>query len=343
MAKFNVKVFYAYMFISECKPIYAFYTIMFINRGLSVADVAVLMALWSAFAIIFEIPSGILADRWNRRNLLAIRDILHGCCFIIWFFSHTFPMFAVGFAFWAVAGAFGSGTEEGLLYDNLKSDRCEESFTKVYGKAKLCANMGVVAGIASGGILVGFISIEAIALISAAVCFVNVMVALRIREKNFYSERLDKESISFFNTFKDAGVFLKGSKVALVSVLFLVLFAGIGNYLDEFDALIINDFQLSNIWVSVILSVRCAFVAVGNILAPTVQRKINSVKRIFLLYGISCAVLIVFSVIWNQYAIPIFGLCFMIMAITEILLVNALQSEVKEEGRATVMSFFKVG
>ena len=33
----------------------------------------------------------------------------------------------------------------------------------------------------------------------------------------------------------------------------------------------------------------------------------------------------------------------MLMAITQILLVDALQKEIKEEGRATVMSFFGVG
>jgi len=123
----------------------------------------------------------------------------------------------------------------------------------------------------------------------------------------------------------------------------LVLFASLGGYLDEFDALIINDFQLSNIWVSAILTVRFVFIALGDLLAPMVQKKISSIKQIFLLNGLACTFLTIFAVIWNQYVILIFGLSFMIMAITEILLVNALQNEIKEEGRATVMSFYSVG
>ena len=343
MTLFNVKVLYTYKFISECLPIYAFYTILFIERGKSVTDVAVLIALWSVFSIVFEIPSGILADRWNRRNMLAMAAVSQGLCFIIWFFSHTFLMFAIGFVFWAIAGALASGTEEGLIYDNLKSDGCEESFTKVYGKAKFYANAGAIVGIASAGIIASFFSIETIALLSAAICFTNVIFALQIREKNFYSEQLNEESTNFFETFKEAGVFIKGSRVALVSILFLVFFASLGGYLDEFDALIINDFQLSNIWVSVILTVRFVFVALGNIPAPIVQKKISSIRQLFLLNGIACTFLTTFAVIWNQYVILIFGLSFMIMAITETLLVNVLQSEIKEEGRATVMSFYGVG
>jgi len=343
MKTFNVKALYIYKFISQCLPIYAFYTILFIQRGKSVTDIAILIALWSVFSIIFEIPSGILADRWNRRNMLAIAAVLQGVCFIIWFFSHTFLMFALGFVFWAIAGAFSSGTEEGLIYDNLKSDGCEENFTKVYGKAHFYANIGTIVGIASAGVMVSFISIEAIALLSAAICFINVIFALQIRERNFYSEGLNEENMGSFETLKEAGAFIKGSGIALVSILFLVLFASLGGYLDEFDALIINDFQISKIWVSVILTIRFAFIALGDILAPMVQKKISSIKQIFLLGGLACIFLTIFAVLWNQFAILIFGVAFMGMAITEILLVNALQNEIKEEGRATVMSFYGIG
>ena len=343
MTVFNVKALYIYKFISQCLPIYAFYTILFIERGKTVTDIAVLIALWSVFTIVLEVPAGMLADRWNRRNMLAIAAVLQGVCFIIWFFSHSFLLFAIGFAFWALAGAFTSGTEEGLIYDNLKSDGCEEDFTKVYGKAQFYANIGTIAGIASAGIIASFIPIEVIALISAAICFANVGFALRIRERNFYAEQLGERSTGFFETLKEAGGFLKGNKLALVSIVFLVLFVSLGNYLDEFDALIINDFALSNIWVSAILTVRFAFVALGDILAPIVQKKISSMKQVFLLSGLGCVLLSIFALIWNQYAILIFGLAFMIMAIAEILLVNALQNEIKEEGRATVMSFYSVG
>ena len=343
MTVFHVKTLYIYKFIGQCLPIYAFYTILFLERGKSVTDIAILIALWSVFSIVFEVPAGVLADRWNRRNMLAIAAVLQGLCFVIWFFSHTFLMFAIGFAVWALAGAFTSGTEEGLIYDNLKSDGCEDSFTKVYGRAQFYANIGTIVGIVSAGIMASFIPVEVIALISAAICFLNVIFALQIREKNFYSERTDSETTGFFETCKEASGFIKGSGLALASISFLVLFASLGGYLDEFDALIINDFQLSYIWVSVILTVRFAFIALGDILAPVVQKNISSIKQIFLLNSLACALLTVFALIWNQFAILIFGLAFMCMAITEILLVNALQNEIKEEGRATVMSFYSIG
>lgn len=324
-------------------PIYAFYTILFIQRAMSVTDIAVLLAIWSLFTIVFELPSGVLADRWNRRNMLAIAAALQGLCFTLWFFSHSFLMFAVGFVFWAIAGAFISGTEEGLTYDNLKCDGNEEDFARVYGKARFCANMGTVTGVVSGGIIASFVNIESIALISAIICFVNVIIVLQIREKNYYSERLDEESQEFFKTFQEAVIFLKGNRGALISILFLVLFVSLGEYMDEFDALIVHDFKLSNIWVSVILTVRFVFIALGDILAPIIQKKITSVKQIFLFNGLACIFLVMFTLVWHQYALFILGLGLMAMAITEILLVDALQNRINEEGRATVMSFYGMG
>ena len=342
MKTFNVKLLYLYKFIGQCLPIYAFYQILFIERGKTFTQVAVLIALWSVFTIVFEVPAGILADRWNRRNMLAMATVLQGLCFIMWFFSFTFPMFALGFVFWGIASAFVSGTEEGLVYDNLKHDGVEEKFTEVYGKAKFYETIGSLAGIASAGVIVRFIDIPTIALLSAIVCFVNVLLVFQLREKNYYSEQSDKES-GFFETFKGASKFIKGNTIALVAILFFVMFASIGSYLDEFDAFIVNDFQLNNSWVSVILTVRFIFVAVGDLLAPHVQKRISSVRQVFLISGFACVLLLIFAVIWHQFAIFIFGVAFMITAIAEILLVNTLQNEIKEEGRATVMSFCGIG
>jgi predicted MFS family arabinose efflux permease len=340
MHRFNVTALYIYKFISSCLPIYAFYTILFIERGKSVTEVALLIALWSAFAIIFEIPSGILADRWNRRNMLALASILQGLCFVIWFFSHSFIMFAIGFVFWALSGAFTSGTEEGLIYDNLKSDNREEDFANIYGKARFFEHTGSLIGIASAGFIANFINIEVISLISAGICFLNVIFAMQLREKNFYSEQLSEKDANFYQTFKESLSFVKGNKAALGFILFLAFFASLGAYLDEFDALIINDFKLNVFWVSVILTVRFVFVALGDIVSPIVQKRIRSTRSIFIIFILSCMLLAGFSLIWHHYAILIFGFSVMIMAVTEILFVDALQNEIKEEGRSTILSFY---
>lgn len=343
MKPFNEKILYIYKFIGQCMPIYAFYAILFMERGRSVTDVAMLVALWSAFAIVFEMPAGVLADRWNRRNMLAIGAALQGLCFIIWFFAHSFFMFALGFIFWALAGAFTSGTEESLIYDNLKSDGRTEDFTKVYGKAQFYANIGTIAGILPAGFLALWLGIDVLALISAAICFANIFFALQIREKNHYGGKEGTQQEGALATFKKARVFIKGSGIATTAVLFMVVFINISGYLDEFDALIIHDFGLNHLWVTAIFVIRFGFTALGDILAPILQKRVVSLKPIFILGGVSYIVLAAFAALWHPFALPIFGLGMMVMAIGEILLMSVLQNEIKEAGRATVTSFVSVG
>jgi len=341
--KFNEKIFYAYKFLSACLPIYAFYTLLFKERGHSITEIALLLSLWSVFTIIFEIPAGVLADRWNRRNMLLLASISKAICFIIWFFSHSFPIFALGFVFWGISGAFKSGTEEGLIYDNLKFDNRKEDFTEVYGKAEFYGNIGIIMGIISAGILAIFTSIGVIALISAVICLMNVFIICQLREKNLYTARLGSESVNILQTFKEATTFLQGNKAALIVMFFLVVVASIGSYLDEFDALIINDFQLDHLWVSAIFGIRFAFIAIGDILAPKVQKKLKSIRQIFTFNILAGIFLLLFAFFWRQHFLLIFGLSFMVMAITEILLINKLQNQIKEEGRATVMSLYGIG
>ena len=343
MKKFNIKTLYIFSFISQCLPIYAFSTILFIERGQSVSNIAMLIAIWSVFTIILEMPSGVLTDRWNRRNIISIAAASKGLCFITWFFSHTFIMFAIGFMFWAVSSALKSGAQESLIYDNLKSDGCEESFINVYGKVEFYEKAGAIVGIASAGAISMFLRIDILALISAIICFASAILALQIRERNLYSGRLSEKPASFLETFKGAGVFIKGHRIVLFSLLFLVLFANMGDYLEEFDALIINDWELSNLWVSAIMIVGSAFVALGGLLAPMIQKKISSVNQIFFINVLAYVTLAIFAVIWNQYAILFYGISFMVLVVSKILLVNVLQREIKEEGRATVMSFYGVG
>lgn len=43
-------------------------TLLLLDKGLSLAAVPLAVGLHSAVAVIFEVPSGMAADRWGRKN-----------------------------------------------------------------------------------------------------------------------------------------------------------------------------------------------------------------------------------------------------------------------------------
>lgn len=336
--KFEVSKFYIYKFLNDCLPIYALYTILFKEKGLSVTEISLLLAIWSLVTLVIEVPSGILADRWNRKYMLSIATLLKAVCYIIWFFSSSFVMFAVGFLFWGFESAFTSGTEEGLLYDNLKSENRETEFSKIYGRGRFYSNLGTLLGVLSGGILANFISINILSIISAAALIINLFFVNQLKETNYYSDKRKKENAPYFSTLSEAiKLCLKNTNV-FIGMLLLILIISVVSYMDEYDSLIINDFGLSYIWLSIILGVRFIFIALGNCFAERVEKRFNIKNKIFVLAAIASLFLLIFSIIWNKYVIIIYGIFCMIMSIAEIIQTDIIQNEIIEEGRTTVMS-----
>lgn len=93
--------------------------LFFQENGLSVREIFLLQALFSAAVIVFEIPTGYLSDRFGRRTSIII-----GCCLGI--IGHF--VYVVGTGFWSfliaeillgLGASFLSGTESALLYDSL--------------------------------------------------------------------------------------------------------------------------------------------------------------------------------------------------------------------------------
>jgi len=65
-----MRAYLAYVFLVDFMLAYAIYTALFQLEGLSVAEIGILLAFWSATAIVLELPSGALSDHFDRRVLL---------------------------------------------------------------------------------------------------------------------------------------------------------------------------------------------------------------------------------------------------------------------------------
>jgi len=59
--------YYAYVLLFNFMLGYAIYTVYFQLSGLNVWDIALFFTIWSLVAAVFDIPSGALADHFDRR------------------------------------------------------------------------------------------------------------------------------------------------------------------------------------------------------------------------------------------------------------------------------------
>jgi MFS family permease len=142
----------AWAFLADSLPIYPLYALLFLDTGLSVAQVSLLFAIWSAVGFVAEIPTGALADRFSRRGALAVSGLAQAVGFGVWIALPGFAGFAAGFVLWGLGGTLASGAFEALLYDGLADVDAEQHYALVSGRA-VAAGMAAQVPAALGATL----------------------------------------------------------------------------------------------------------------------------------------------------------------------------------------------
>ena len=153
----NVRKFYVYRLFMGLSayvwiPISLLY---FVDRGVSITQFMVLWSLFSVSVLVFEIPTGVLADRISRKWSLVAGVTLTVCALVVFLYSSSFPLLAVGYLIFGLGHALTSGADLALLYDSLKISGREDSFRRVIGTALTWQLSGQVAGPLIIGVVVG--------------------------------------------------------------------------------------------------------------------------------------------------------------------------------------------
>ncbi|RCW46047.1 MFS transporter [Halopolyspora algeriensis] len=159
-------------------PLYPLYALLFADTGLSTAEISALFAVWSAVALLAEVPSGILADRFSRRSALVAAGILQALGYALWTVLPGFPAFAAGFVLWGIGGSLVSGALEALLYEGLAAAGAETHYARLLGHvqaAGLLAQLPAAASAAAlfslgGYVLVGWVSVGCCLTAAALAC-----------------------------------------------------------------------------------------------------------------------------------------------------------------------------
>ena len=99
-------------------------------RGFSLAQIGFAETIFHIVSIMFEIPSGVLADVFGRKKMLIVSCIMRIVGDIVMVLSNNFALVCLSIAFHALNYNFASGSGDALAYDSLKSVGQEEQFER---------------------------------------------------------------------------------------------------------------------------------------------------------------------------------------------------------------------
>ncbi|MBM7791252.1 MFS family permease [Tenggerimyces flavus] len=212
--------------------LYPVYALLFADTGLSTSEISSLFVIWSAGALLLEVPLGALADRVSRRKLLAVAAVVRAVGFGLWVFFPSYWAFALGFVLWSVKGALTSGTLEALVYDELAAVGQTSFYTRLLGRSSAAENVGSIVAAAAAIPLMASGSYLLVGLVSMAVCLLQIPVVLSFPETPRVEEVGEEGGIRGYLSTLRSGV---GEAVHSPVLRRLVLIAGVVPGLLAFD------------------------------------------------------------------------------------------------------------
>ena len=200
-------------------------------RGFSMVEIGFAECIFHIASMIFEIPSGAIADVFGRKKVIVasrIAIVLHSLMMIT---VNSFSLLAVAMVVAALSYNLASGTREALAYDSLKQSNMEEKYDKfaandltVYSFTSSLSTLLAGAAIYLGYALAYMIDIV-IGIISVVIAFSLQEVETDLQKETKIKQRfvtVAKESIRFIKENKKMRVIiLVNNVIGAVSVLIL--------------------------------------------------------------------------------------------------------------------------
>jgi MFS family permease len=161
---------------------------LFMNEiGFDPAAVGAMAAAYAAVVPLVEIPSGILADRWSRRGVLAVASAALTLTALVGGISHDVPSYIASALLLGVYFAMYSGTLDAIVYDTvLEETGGGDGFEKRIGRVRAIESAALVASALAGGWLAGLTTTRTTYFLTIPFAALSIIALLRFREPQLH-------------------------------------------------------------------------------------------------------------------------------------------------------------
>ncbi len=156
-------------------------TIFLLNAGLSNFQAFLANAFFSLGQVLFEIPTGVVADMFGRRisYMLGTITLAASTLLYLWMWQIHGPFWA-----WALSSmllglgfTFFSGALEAWLVDALKATKYKGSLENVFADGQVVGGAAMLVGSFVGGVIAQFTNLGVPYILRAAVLILNFLTA----------------------------------------------------------------------------------------------------------------------------------------------------------------------
>jgi MFS family permease len=159
-------------------------TLFLLDAGLTNLEAFAANAFFTAGMVIFEIPTGVVADTWGRRTSYLLGTITLAAStflyYVMWQVNAPFWAWAVVSALLGLGFTFFSGAVEAWLVDALDYAEYQGSLEKVFGRGQMVSGVAMLGGSVLGGVIAQATSLGVPFLLRVGVLLAMFAVAFRL-------------------------------------------------------------------------------------------------------------------------------------------------------------------
>jgi MFS family permease len=324
-------------------------TIFLLDAGLNNFEAFAANACWTAGMVLFEIPTGVVADRWGRRVSFLCGTLTlavsTGLYVLLWQLHSAFVWWAIVSALLGLGYTFFSGATDAWLVDALTATRFEGQLEAVFARGQVVTGAMMLSGSVAGGYLAQLTNLGMPYLARTAILIgMFGLASIMMHDLGFTPARGDRP-LTEMNQIVHSSI-EHGLKVPAVRAIMLagMFSGGVGMYV--FYAL---QPHLLNLWGNQkaygIAGLVAALVAgaeiVGGLLTPWIR---SSVKRrtsaLLILEALAVAILALIGLSSNFWAVVVLIMLWGLAGYAGAPIRQAfLNGMIPSQQRATILSF----
>jgi MFS family permease len=171
-------------------------TLFLLDAGLSNYEAFAANAFFTLGMVVFEVPTGVVADSWSRRASYLLGTITLSATtlayYLMWHWHAPFVGWAVASLCIGLGFSFFSGAVEAWLVDALHFAKYKGRLETVFGRGQIVTGVAMLGGSLGGGFIASHGSLGAPFLVRAGVLvLLFVAAALTMKDWGFTPEKHD--------------------------------------------------------------------------------------------------------------------------------------------------------
>lgn len=275
----------------------AFSILYFREWGYSLFKISILTMMIPLMTIIFQIPTGAIADVYGRKFSVLFGSLLSGLTILLVYFLQNYYLLLIAFALIGIANTFGSSAGEAWITDLIRKER-KNLLHDYFAKKRSIDSIGLVISGIIGAFLVKNFGLSIIWIITALSYFLSILLLLPAKEKfrkrsikinNAVKtvKRQTSKSVSYSKNHPILFFFL----IVLSISVFSSVFSGDMAWVTLLQNLGFSEHSFGYLW---------SLMGVVGIIAPLISLKSlkKNKERKYILISITCLSLISFLIIF---------------------------------------------